>query len=71
MHYETDATLNHFLYHPNTAPLLAIRFAQRFGISNPSPQYIEAIARAFQTGSYAFTDGDETVNFGSGQYGDL
>jgi uncharacterized protein (DUF1501 family) len=50
---------------------LAIRFAQRFGISNPSPGYVERIARAFRTGSYSFSEGGSTVSFGSGKYGDL
>lgn len=71
-HYETDATLDHYIYHPNTAPFLAFRFAQRFGNSNPSPRYVEAIATAFITGSYTFKDENgETLNFGSGKYGDL
>jgi uncharacterized protein (DUF1800 family) len=43
--------------------LLQIRLAQRFGISNPSPAYVEAIATAFQTGTYE--------SFGSGRYGCL
>eukprot|EP00934_Nitzschia_sp_Nitz4_P007090 Nitzschia sp. Nitz4//scaffold25_size161228//48616//54500//NITZ4_002422-RA/size161228-snap-gene-0.22-mRNA-1//-1//CDS//3329544562//7080//frame0 len=66
-YYETDAALDHYIYHPNTAPFLAVRFAQRFGVSNPSPRYIEAIASAFKSGSY--TSGGES--FGSGTYGDL
>lgn len=65
--YETDAALEHYFYHPNTAPFLAIRFAQRFGISNPSPRYVEAISSAFRTG--IFTDGSTSI--GSGVYGDL
>jgi hypothetical protein len=40
-----------------------IRLAQRFGISNPSPTYVEAIATAFQKGSYQ--------SFGSNKYGCL
>jgi hypothetical protein len=70
--YESDATLDHYIYHPNTAPFLALRFAQRFGNSNPSPRYVEAIATAFITGSYTFKDETgESLNFGSGKYGDL
>lgn len=63
--YEIDATLEHFFYHPNTAPFLAARFAQRFGMSNPSPRYVETIAKAFTAGSYRHGD----IVFGSGQYG--
>jgi hypothetical protein len=65
--YETDAALEHYFYHPNTAPFLAIRLAQRFGISNPSPRYITAITTAFRTGIYA----DGSTSIGSGEYGDM
>jgi len=61
--YELDAALEQYFYHPNMAPFLAKRLAQRFGISNPSPVYIEAIAVAFQTGKFE--------SFGSGEYGCL
>lgn len=64
---ETDAALDHYFYHSNTAPFLAIRFAQRFGVSNPSPRYIERIATSFRTGSYSING----VNYGSNTYGDL
>ena len=66
-HYETDAALDHYFYHSNTAPFLAVRFAQRFGVSNPSPRYINAIASAFKSGKYSFSG----KTFGSGIYGDL
>jgi hypothetical protein len=56
-------------YHANTAPFLAMRFAQRFGISNPSPRYVDAIATAFRRGTY--TDAATGTIFGSGKYGDL
>jgi len=65
--YETEATLQHYFYHDNTAPFLCIRFIQRFGISNPSPRYIEACSTAFKTGSY-YSNG---IDFGTGAYGDL
>ena len=61
--YEIDAALNHFFYHKNMAPFLAIRLSQRLGISNPSPRYIKNAASAFRTGKYE--------NFGSGKYGCL
>ena len=56
-------------YHPNTAPFLALRFAQRFGLSNPSPRLIDVVATAFRSGS--FVDGETGTIFGSGEYGDL
>merc|ERR1719352_1587231 len=65
--YETDAALEHYFYHPNTAPFLAIRLAQRFGNSNPSPRYIKTISAAFRTGVYD-TAG---TPIGSGEYGDM
>ncbi|KAL7563666.1 hypothetical protein ACA910_013399 [Epithemia clementina (nom. ined.)] len=65
--YETDAALDHYFYHPNTAPFLAYRFAQRFGESNPTPAYVKAITRAFKDGEYI----NEGTTYGSGQYGDL
>ena len=63
-HYETDAVLDSYLYNTNTAPFLALLLIQRFGISNPSPGYVERVANAFVNGRYG-------SNFGSGQYGDL
>ena len=43
--HETEALLQHLFYHPNTAPFLAIRIAQRLGISNPSPRYVREVAK--------------------------
>ena len=72
MNYEVDAVLDHYFYHPNLAPFLAYRFAQRFGISNPSAQYIANIANAFKKGTYTLgSDGGSSQSFGSGSYGDL
>jgi len=61
--YELDAALDQYFYHKSTAPFIAIRLAQRFGISNPSPRYVQTIATAFQTGLYQ--------GIGSGKYGCL
>jgi cullin-associated NEDD8-dissociated protein 1 len=61
--YELDAALEQYFYHPNTAPFLGTRLAQRFGISNPSPRYVETISMAFHTGKYQ--------GIGSGKYGCL
>ena len=65
--YETDAVLESYFYHDNVAPFLALRIIQRFGISNPSPRYMEAVATAFRDGIY-------TKNghiFGDNKYGNL
>jgi hypothetical protein len=61
--YELEAALEHYFYHQNTAPFLAIRLAQRFGISNPSPRYVQVISSAFTSGYYQ--------GIGSGKYGCL
>jgi uncharacterized protein (DUF1800 family)/uncharacterized protein (DUF1501 family) len=66
-YYETEAALNHLLYHQNTPPFVAYRFIQRFGVSNPTPRYTLAVATAFKSGKY--TNGGLT--FGQGKYGDL
>jgi uncharacterized protein (DUF1800 family)/uncharacterized protein (DUF1501 family) len=63
MYYETDAVINHLFHHPSHAPFLASRIIQRFGISNPSPGYIERVATSYINGEYN--------GIGSGSYGDL
>ena len=50
--YETDAVLDHYFRHPNTAPFLATMMIKRFGISSPSPTYISNVATAFKEGTY-------------------
>jgi uncharacterized protein (DUF1800 family) len=69
--YETDAALDHYFYHQNTAPFLALRLIQRFGISNPSPRFLQTVAQAFKTGHYEIPDSLALPRFGSGEYGDL
>jgi Protein of unknown function (DUF1800) len=65
--YETDAALEHFFYHRNLAPFLAIHFAKRFGNSNPSPRLVDVVATAFRKGRYESSE----ISFGSGRYGCL
>jgi len=65
--YETEEVLKVYFYHDNVAPFLATRLIQRFGISNPSPRYVETVATAFKNGSYS----SGGVSFGSSNYGDL
>uniref|UniRef100_A0A7S4M6S7 DUF1501 domain-containing protein n=1 Tax=Odontella aurita TaxID=265563 RepID=A0A7S4M6S7_9STRA len=68
-HHETDAVLDQYVYHRNTPTFLAHRLIQRFGLSNPSPRYIQSVATAFRTGTYVeFQSG---IEFGKGGYGDL
>ena len=61
--YETEAALEHYLYHENTAPFIAYRLIQRFTTSNPNPNYVKAVAMAFRKGRYD--------DFGTGKYGDM
>ena len=63
-HHEIEAVLEHLFTHPNTPPFISYRLIQRMVTSNPSPQYVRAVATAFSTGKY----GGRTY---SGEYGDL
>jgi uncharacterized protein (DUF1501 family) len=71
MEREVDAVLDQYFYHPNTAPFVASRLIQRFGISNPSPRYVEVVATAFATGSYQSSTGTDAAVIGSDAYGCL
>lgn len=64
--YETEAALDHYFFHTNTAPFVALRLIQRFGISNPSPAFIERVSNAFTNGYV-----DLNAPIGSRKYGDL
>jgi uncharacterized protein (DUF1800 family) len=66
--YETEATLDNYFYHDNTAPFLSMRLIQRLTSSNPSPRYILVVATAFKEGLYVAENGQ---SFGTGRYGDL
>lgn len=65
--YETEAILDNYFFHNNTAPFLATRFIQRFGISNPSPKYVNAVATAFTEGYFLY----QNITFGDRKYGSL
>jgi uncharacterized protein (DUF1800 family) len=69
--FETEAVLDHYIYHPNTAPFVSFRLLQRFGISNPSPVFLSCVSQAFFTGSYYHQSEPDSISFGSGKYGDL
>ncbi len=68
-HYETDAVLDHYFYHPNTPTFIGIRLLQRFGFSNPSPRHIKVVSRAFRNGIYKRPI--KNISFGNYQYGNL
>lgn len=62
--YETEALLDHLVYHQNTAPFIGHRLIQPMVTSNPSPRYAAAVSAAFCTGQYG-------GHLFSGQYADL
>lgn len=64
---ETTAAIDYILYHKNTAPFVSRQLIQRFGVSNPSPQYVSNVAKAFRSGEYS----KRSTSFGRGQYGDM
>lgn len=65
--YETDAILQGYALHPNTAPFIATKVIQSLVTSNPSPRFVKAAADAFRTGSFS----SNGIVFGSGSYGDM
>lgn len=65
--YETDAILQHYFEHPNTAPFVATTLIRHLVTSNPSPRFVSVVADAFRTGSYS----SGGIDFGSSKYGDL
>jgi len=54
--------------HPNVAPFIARQLIQRFTASSPSPDYVERVATAFETGTFIAPNGTQ---FGSTGRGDL
>ena len=68
VHYETEAALDHYIYHSNTPTFITLRLIQRFGISDPSPRYVRKVSEAFLKGSFTISS---TMTIGSGKYGDL
>ncbi|MBF7073659.1 DUF1800 domain-containing protein [Glaciecola sp. MH2013] len=63
-----DLALDAIFEHPNVAPFISRQLIQRFTSSHPSPEYVERVANAFESGQFtAF--GDKV--FGSGQRGDF
>jgi uncharacterized protein (DUF1501 family) len=63
--------------HENTPPFVSKLLIQRFGVSNPSPGYIERVASAFHAGYYTWRTDDsnpsspQSIHFGDGKYGNL
>lgn len=60
--------LDSIFEHPNVPPFISRQLIQRFTSSNPSPEYVERVAIAFETGTFVAPNGDR---FGSTGRGDL
>jgi uncharacterized protein (DUF1800 family) len=58
-----DAVLDSLMAHPNMAPFIGKQLIQHLVSSNPSPAYVERVARAFTTGKFQ--------TYGAGLRGDL
>ena len=58
---DVNGLLDHLFNHKNVPPFFARFLIQRFTLSNPSPNYINAVANAFKTGLY---NGSGTGNRG-------
>jgi len=63
-----DQALDIIFEHPNVAPFISRQLIQRFTASSPDPDYVERVARVFESGT--FTAANNMV-FGNGQRGDL
>lgn len=63
-YFETEAALDQYIHHENTAPFLSLRLMQRFGISNPSPKFVLRVGKAFKEGRV-----EGIPDIGSGKYG--
>lgn len=60
--------LDCIMAHPNVGPFVSRQLIQRFTTSDPSPDYVERVATAFDTGSFVLPDGRRV---GDGRKGDL
>ena len=65
--YEVDAFLKHLIRHPSAAPFICKKLIQYFGVSNPSPAFVERVSRAFTSGSFI----SRGTTFGDGKHGSL
>ena len=66
-YYETEALLDHYVYHSNTAPFIAKHMIKSFVTSNPSPGYVFRAATAFKKGVFEHSG----IMFGDGMRGNL
>ncbi len=62
-----ERVLDSLMNHPNIAPFIGKQLIQFLVSSNPSPAYVQRVANAFASGSFASAG----RTFGAGQRGDL
>jgi uncharacterized protein (DUF1800 family) len=62
-----ETVLDSLMAHPNMAPFIGRQLIQHLVSSNPTPAYVERVARAFSSGRH----GADGLSFGTGQPGDL
>lgn len=63
-----DLALDAIFAHPNLAPFVSRQLIQRFTASDPTPDYVQRVAEAFESGYFT---SDTGVRVGTGQRGDL
>lgn len=66
-YYETEAVLDHYVQHANTAPFIAKLMIKKLVTSNPSPSYVRRVVLAFKSGLFQMNG----VEFGDGRLGNL
>ncbi len=64
---DLDAALGILFNHPNVGPFVAKQLILRLVTSNPSPAYVQRVATAFNTGTFA----GPTASYGTGSRGDM
>jgi len=65
---ELNSALTIIFNHPNVGPFVAQNLIVHLVSSNPSPQYVQRVAAAFNTGTFVSPGG---VSYGTGQRGDM
>ncbi|MCZ2101101.1 MAG: DUF1800 domain-containing protein [Chitinophagales bacterium] len=58
---EIEAAIDFLFNHPNTGPFIAYRLIQRMVKSNPSPEYVARVARAFNDNGHGVRGDMEAV----------
>jgi uncharacterized protein (DUF1800 family) len=65
---DLNAALTIIFNHPNVGPFVAQNLIEHLVTSNPSPQYVQRVAQAFNTGTFTSPG---AVTYGGGQRGDM